>query len=382
MQGYGCIVGSNPGYVFSAFTYSYKLSRGGTYGDCRKGPGNSSGATINQSGSGTITYLLDEYGNLYTEVMVAYGASENGYDNAYWDNVIQSGYGSYSLSRNGDVKCSFTNTENGVTTNDECNNEGCEGWGGLCITSLSPTAPPNWTTSCEESYISIDDQYSDPISCCYVCGEQACPGGEPPCECSPEVCDIIGVNSGSREEYGKIKMGAKKTSVDFLSLARQSAQTKLSIKLRNGRQSSSENSYCDEDGTNKDACWGSVSTFEVLPETNGAVSSNQLIKFRVALSKDLLLKRYKNINGKVHIYTSGGDPNISPCCNSCGCFDGNILLTQEFVLNSSGPLFTPYGDEEMIAVDLDGLYFNSKNYQNYVGTTLRICAVIDSFSEW
>ena len=356
MQGYGCLDGSNPGYFFSTFNYSRKKDEDGTYGDCDDDVGNSRGEIESQSGSGIKTYTLDQYGDLDVQTTTVYRGSDSGYDNALYDNVVANWFGEYSLQRDGSVECIFTLTENGITTVDQCVDAQCD-WGGLCLNSIGPNPGVGWTTSCERSYKSINTSYDQVVSCCYVCGAATCPGGEPPCECSD--CDILGSIAGYTNDYAELTMNGKMESADFLGLAKESAVKKLDIKLKNGNQSS-DGSNC---GPNKDSCWG--------------LSSN----FKVALDKDSLLTKFKEITGRVFLYTLGGNPNTSPCCNSCGCFDGTILKSQGFTLSASGLLFNPYG-EEMIAINLSNLDFNSANYQGNAGMTLGVCAVVDSITQW
>jgi hypothetical protein len=105
-----------------------------------------------------------------------------------------------------------------------------------------------------------------------------------------------------------------------------------------------------------------------LDNPTAVTTTSQLITFKAGLPKEEMDEGIKRIEATVFFYIDGSNPSISPCCNGCGCFDGTILQQKDIILTLGSPVLNT--DRVQFVASL-----NSADFQNYVGQTIKICAI-------
>lgn len=132
---------------------------------------------------------------------------------------------------------------------------------------------------------------------------------------------------------------SKEVTVSLLiPIAKESINKKINI-YENNLAQNSEGLNC---GVGKNACYGfpapnqGYSFDTILPFTNSNIADVAAQKWRVRVAeKESVLKNdlYQKYTLYAYYYASENpDTTVSPCCNSCECFDGTIVKQQDITL--------------------------------------------------
>jgi hypothetical protein len=152
-----------------------------------------------------------------------------------------------------------------------------------------------------------------------------------------------------------------------IELLKESIDKKMRI-AKNNEPSDCLGTVC---GNGKYACWGGVGSF-----TPVASPSIRKLQLGVVANRNLL-KKYKSISGSIKVFIpapwdeESGDPEPNNCPCSTG-FEGQMLKTIGFSMNSSAQYYGGNGDEEQLIVESSEL--SSDEFQSHLETlSLSIC---------
>lgn len=244
--------------------------------------------------------------------------------------------------------------------------------------------------------------------------------------------DIVSVEANCEgETYNRVSnisseetVNSQVTEAEILSMARQAATTKVNLKKQN-QNTGDENQDITDDGSccnfagtcdggegpypvnfisdcdseyddcsldssvlpttcncsqDKDECWSGYSNITTPSEFS--YTSVSIGAFRIAtanMNKQEFSELYKSVSGTVYFYIdSESEPNVSPCCTSCGgleCFTGEIVGTSSYSISSGSSEFK---QNTKIATDLNYYYDSSELYATNPNKVIKVCYTVDS----
>ena len=184
----------------------------------------------------------------------------------------------------------------------------------------------------------------------------------------------------------QVTMGMVENAVSS-ALNKQIEKTKInaSYSCANKKIATGRTNFCGNPG-DKEACW-SIGFRPIDSQTRSEESliadrsvgrvSNSLYQYRISFKKNDLQKNIQSISGKVYFYLYDEYPPIgSPCCNSCDCFNGDVLGYSVFTVDLGSTSMIKDGIEYVYS-DLDYIFDYLETSKSHPEKWIASCTSIE-----